>query len=320
MNNVKQIGLAAINFHSTHRSFPLGMEMHRELVLTRATFFVRLLPYLEENALADRWVYPDPNWAGGRPENAFENQDVNVTADASTSRAATIMPALVCPSDRFEQNPFELTGTPGAFGGSTSHGGFPGWYSGTSYAGNYGEGSFYVQNSQFAIRPNGALFVSGPSPSLAAGGTPGSGLHALAENHQNVSPASASRITDGTSQTLMIGEKYHEDLDFDMWTANNSGFKMHQVSTWAWSGGMKGAGTIFCSSAVEMNQGVKYWSATPSFLGQDSRFNSWGSGHVGGVNFVFCDGSATFLTDGISQVTLAHLSTRAGDDIVSGYE
>lgn len=315
LSNIKQLGLGAHNYHGTHKSFPLGMEMIGNLSITRATVFIRLLPYVEENALHDRWEFPDPNWSGGRPESAF--REMNVTDNVATSRAATIIPVFLCPSDRIEQNPFLLEGSPAAFGSTTSNGAFRGYYSGTSYAGNYGEGSYYVQNSQFPIRPNGALFVTGPSPQLAKGGTPGSALHTLADNHQSISAVSGRHITDGTSHTLMFGEKFHEDQIFDGWSSNNSGFKMHQVSTWAWAGGMKGAATIFCSSAVPMNVTVSFWSNSPSLLAQDSRFNSWGSGHTGGVNFVFCDGSGQFISDDISLITLSQLSTRAGGETVN---
>src|ERR1700731_371967 len=52
LGNLKQLGLASHNFLSSKKTFPLGMEMMPGLSLTKATFFVRLLPYLEESTLA----------------------------------------------------------------------------------------------------------------------------------------------------------------------------------------------------------------------------------------------------------------------------
>jgi prepilin-type processing-associated H-X9-DG protein len=170
----------------------------------------------------------------------------------------------------------------------------------------------------FPIRPNGIFFATGSSPLLAKGGTPGSALHELADDHRNLS--AVAKVPDGSSLTLLMGEKLHEDPVFDSWNSFHSGFKMHKVSTWAWAGGLKGAATVFCSSAVPMNRRVSYWSATPALLAQDSRFNSWGSGHPGGVNFVFCDGAARFISDHISQLTLSQLSTRDGVEVVSGID
>lgn len=312
LNHVKQLGLAALSYHGTHKSFPLGLEMHDNPLLTRTTFFIELLPSIDQGPLHDAWKYPDPQWTGGRPEKAFD--DPNVTANLETSRGATLIPIFICPSDRFAENPFWLEGQPAIFGSSKSHGGLSGYYSGTSYAGNYGEGAYFVQNSMFPIRPSGIFFMSGRSPILAKGGTPGSALDPLADNHQGLTPV--AKIPDGASQTLLMGEKFHEDPIFDTWNDFHSGFKMHQVSTWAWGGGLKGSATLFCSSAVPMNKQVAHWSTTPELRAQDSRYNSWGSGHPGGVNFVFCDGSARFLSDDISQQTLVHLSTRNGGEIV----
>src|SRR5262249_16989868 len=130
----------------------------------------------------------------------------------------------------------------------TAIGANAGFYSGTSYAGNYGEGSYYTSFSQFAIKPNGIFFMTGSDPQLAAGV-----LNVLVDNHQNLPPVRPASITDGLSTTLMIGEKSHRDDFFDTWTAANSGVKMYQVSAWAWSGGRKGAANLFCSSVVPLN-------------------------------------------------------------------
>lgn len=314
LNNLKQLGIAAHNYHDAHRSFPLGMEMCAGPSLTVATFFVRLLPYVEESSLADEWCTADPDWKAGRATDAFKT--MNVTGDPATSRAATIVATFLCPSDRFTANPF-LLGTPGssptAFGSTGNTGCVGGYYSATSYAGNYGEGSYYLQNSQFQIRPNGVFFITGPSSDLYFDGEIKNNGDNW--NHQNLAPVSIARVTDGTSSTLMIGEKFHEDPEFDA-TSSVSGFKMYQASTWAWQGGVKGTAALFCSSAVPMNEDVSYWDdlGTPT-LAQDARLNSWGSGHPGGVNFVFCDGSARFISDDISQVALTRLSTRNGGEV-----
>jgi prepilin-type N-terminal cleavage/methylation domain-containing protein len=295
LNGLKQLGLAAHTYHNARKSFPLGMEMMPNLNNTKSTFFIRLLPYIDETGFYTSWNFTNPS--------------ANVTNDKG-SRAATLITTFICPSDQFKENPFHLDGGAEAFPTTTKIGAVDGFYSGTSYAGNYGEGSYYTKNAAFPVRPNGIFFVTGNDPQLKV---PGGVLHVNAENHFNLPPVKIKDIRDGTKSTIMMGEKYHKDDFFDTWVSGNSGVRMHQVSAWAWAGGMKGTAHLFASSAVPMNSGVAYYSggAANDIQAQDKRFNAWGSGHPGGVAFVFCDASTHFLREWIDQSTLARLHTRA---------
>ena len=301
LNSLKQLSLAAHNYHDSQKSFPLGMDMMPGLNLTRATFFIRLLPHVEQGNIYAQWNFKSPT--------------TNVTTNLTTSRAAIQIPVFLCPSDQFQDNPFQLPGGPQAFPSQTTAGAAAGYYSGTSYAGNYGEGSYFTKFSQFPIRPNGVFFLTGSDAQL---GKSGGQIHTLVDDHRDLPPVRFKMITDGTSTTLMLGEKFHIDEFFDSWTSGNSGMKMHQVSAWAWVGGMKGAAHIFCSSIVPINSGVRLFTSSPNNIAaQDSRYNAWGSGHHGGANFAMCDGSVAFLSDDIDRLMFARLSTRAGEEIVS---
>lgn len=296
LNNLKQIGLAVHNHNDSFKAFPVGMDLMNGLTNTKTTFLIQILPFVEENALFKSWN--------------FANPASNVTAVADTSRAAKIIPGYLCPSDNFEENPFQLTGPASAFPGSTANGAVPGYYSACSYAGNYGQGSYYFKNSSFPIKPNGLFYATGSDSQL---GVPGGTLHSLADNHRNLGPLKLRRVTDGTSKTLMLGEKNHTDKNFDTWNSNNSGWKMGKVSAWAWTGGTKGVAALFCSAAVPLNYQT---SGTANFIAQDSRFNAWGSNHLGGaVGYTMGDGSSRFITEDISLVTLSRISTRAGGEI-----
>ena len=48
MNNLKQIGIALQNYHSSHKTFPMGAAFQEG-----TTWSGFLLPYMEETALAD---------------------------------------------------------------------------------------------------------------------------------------------------------------------------------------------------------------------------------------------------------------------------
>ena len=304
MNHLLQLGFAAQNYHGAKGAFPLGLEMLPGLDYTRATFFIRLLPYMEEKVLYSRWDFTVPA--------------KNVSATQAASRAATPMPNLICPSDQFKENPFRLSGPADAWPLTSNNGGGPRMVFPHQLCRKLRGGARTdAQFSQFRIRPNGIFFPTGSDPELAS---PGGSLHALCDNHRNLAPVKISMIFDGTSKTIMMGEKFHQDDFFDSWTSSNSGMKMYQVSAWAWAGGMKGPASVCCSSAVGINNGVRYYTATPNnVVRQDRRFNGWGSGHPGGACFLLCDGSVRLVDATIDQITLTRLSTRAGHETVSNY-
>jgi prepilin-type N-terminal cleavage/methylation domain-containing protein len=295
LNNLKQLGLAAHNHHSAKKSFPLGMEMATGLVYTRATFFVRLLPYTDGQSIHAAWDFAAP----------FNN----VAGTAAASRAASIIPTFTCPTDHLKENPFRMGTTAAAFPSGTDPGAVGGYYSATSYAGNYGEGSYFTANTQFPVRPNGVYFITGKDTGLKKS-TEGGSLHVACDGHFNLPAVRGSMITDGTSHTLMFGEKNHVDPTFDSWNSNNSGMDMHQVSAWGWVGGMKGAAHVFCSSVVPINWVIPR-GASPNYTDQDKRFNAWGSSHSGGVCFTMADGSTRFVQETLDLTTLGRLATRA---------
>jgi len=308
-NNLKQLGLAVHNYaNGNDNFFPLGQELLPNSQQTKSTFFIKLLPYVEQDNLYVQWDFANP-----------ANNTSN--ASAAASRAATIIPTFLCPDDLFTANPFQLGASPngappGYSVGSTANSNFTaGWYSGTSYAGNYGTSSYFLKNTIFLpVNPNGIFFMTGPDPTLTPG-VGGSGPTAGNAPHTNLPPIRISDIKDGLANTLMIGEKNHSDPLFDQWTGGNSGYKMNQLSVWAWSGGLKGPAHLFCSAVAPLNMNVP--SGTSNFTDQDRRFQTWGSRHPGGVNFVYCDGSVHFVSDTLSTVVLARISTRAGGEVVT---
>jgi prepilin-type N-terminal cleavage/methylation domain-containing protein/prepilin-type processing-associated H-X9-DG protein len=280
-NNLKQLGLAMHNFHGTYEKFPGGLTQPFSGPFRGVSFFVHLLPYIEQENLYRQWNFG--------PTSA--DAQSNVTRGLTAVQIQT----LLCPSDQFKATVFNVP--------ANSHSGvaYSGNYAATSYAGNYGQKNYHPTSAPGGPAiPDGVLFlVDGPGN--------------FATNFKAIN---IGAITDGTSNTIMLGEKYHHDRIFDTIDSFfRSHLEMHQWSMWAWCGGFKGSGHLMAGSQVPINHKVP--SVNSSFGPQDLRLNAWGSGHTGGANLCLADGSVRYFRDSLSQITLKNLSTRAGGEVIT---
>ena len=304
-NNLRQLALACHNYESAHREFPPGIELHVDPVNTSedcsTILFQYMLPYIEQNALYNQWVF------GKTIADCKRNQqdvDGNETLNAPS---ANVIPAFQCPSDEVSNEPVELDWQD--IGYSTGYHGI------CSYVGNGGTHSTYHWDA--GMQDDGMFFITGPNS--RPGGQQQQNLVA------NARPARMGGVADGTSNTLMFGERYHKDDLFDKMlhfesSAKHSRYPIAKWGAWGWTG--DGNGTTHALACARTGVPINFSSeddgipiATYYFV--NLRMSAFGSGHPGGANFAMTDGSVQFLSQNTDILLLQALSTRAGGEVAS---
>src|SRR5262249_54079130 len=124
-----------------------------------------------------------------------------------------------------------------------------------------------------------------------------------------------------TSNTLLFGERYHHDPEYDRISAPyrvSPGYGPTSAwGRWGWAWGQGGMANVTLSTPVPINYRVPPSAAVGDLPPILDRICAFGSGHSGGANFAFADGSVHFLSDSTPLPILRALSTRAGGEVVS---
>jgi prepilin-type N-terminal cleavage/methylation domain-containing protein/prepilin-type processing-associated H-X9-DG protein len=103
-------------------------------------------------------------------------------------------------------------------------------------------------------------------------------------------------IKDGSSNTLLAGERYSKDPTY------SSTQLLEDSRGWAWTNYNSGQDNL-ADSSHPIN-------SLSSAIGVNARRVNFGSGHIGGANFVMCDGSVHFIANSTGIVNLQRLSVR----------
>jgi prepilin-type N-terminal cleavage/methylation domain-containing protein/prepilin-type processing-associated H-X9-DG protein len=135
------------------------------------------------------------------------------------------------------------------------------------------------------------------------GGNAGTGTSALTSTNGMFYGQSKIRMndaTDGTSNTMFYGERFHKD---------QGGYL---IDEWGWWTYCYDRRDVLLTTAGPLNCDTK----TPGIT-SGLRLAAFGSGHIGGANFAFVDGSVRFVTNGIDTYNYQAMSTRAGGEPVN---
>lgn len=256
-NHLKQMGLACQSFHDARKAFP---NSRRD---ANYTWFIELLPYIDQQPVQDMW-----NMKSG----SFYSQ----TAAAQM----TTIPAYFCPARRSPMTslpniePQDGVATPFYQGACADY---------AACVGSTGSDYWWTVNQDgTANTPNTGVFRLDNNWSQTGNPTYIGGIKMI-------------QITDGVSNTFLIGEKHVQQTRL----------------------GDFGAGD---GCAYNGDKGTAFRGAGPSLTlarnPSDTFSNRFGSYHPGICQFVFCDGSVRAVTVSISGTTLGNLADRNDDQTV----
>jgi prepilin-type N-terminal cleavage/methylation domain-containing protein/prepilin-type processing-associated H-X9-DG protein len=277
-NNLKQIGLATHNFLGTHESFPL------------ANYYPQ-----SQTGTPPAWVSVDPNfhvissgWAVILPHLEQDNMarrydpklhpfDETVVRDGFTNKMISDTPLKTFTAPN-DPVPAAVP--------------YPGWSSYYWCAGN-------------------RRFLGVGQPGTGADGfTPSDGVIVPGKEGVRVTLAG---ITDGTSNTFLAGEGHHTLKGYTFTSGPYAGQARTGDTTWNY-------GHVYFSyqytEAPPNTAQVATWPYDPARTADDGKY-AFRSANVGGVNFVFCDGSVKFVRQSIAMTTYKAFGSRAGGEVVT---
>jgi prepilin-type N-terminal cleavage/methylation domain-containing protein/prepilin-type processing-associated H-X9-DG protein len=298
INNLKQIGLAMMNYESSNGGFPPAKVYASTCTTASAnggtgrslstTAFALILNHMEQTALYNAY-----NFSQASTNGIVAPQTTTMgSAFSNTTVIGSLVAPFICPSD---PNPATVANDTVT----------------TYYSRQNAMRSNYLVSS--------AIYTEYNCPGTGAG-MPTSTMRGAFYNDLSTTIAN---MTDGTSNTFMVGESLNGLGHYKgtTTTANDGGYGYGPY----WGSGCHTSthGRIDppTSATVLMflpngKTGTYYTTYPPD---QKSRPYAWvfSSSHSGGVNMGMADGSVRFIKDSINVYTWWGLATIAGGEVLS---
>lgn len=291
-NNLKQLGLALHNYHDVHMVFPPGGTMSPNTTFDAdgcannpvtatgqnrskgAPWTVHILPFLDQQSLYRTVDFNyDLDYISGT--GSFRDEDRSGPADVQSAHDAlfnTVLAAFQCPSDP-NSGLAPINNYNGVMGGDA--------------------GLDQDVPCQHAVLATALT--------RAAWGVDGI-LYA-------VSKVRIRDITDGTSNTLLLGETKYASSDPDNFNSWSSSY-YHQNQ----SSGVAGNSTVAMNPINAFEASVPFGPNTAVY---SRTFGSW---HTGGAQFTLADGSVRFISENVDMSTFAErLAIRNDGEVVGEF-
>jgi hypothetical protein len=263
-NNMKQLGLGLHNYHDTYKTLPPAWIITNEL-----SWLVLVLPFIEQQPLYDQMnLNAGPYTATGK-NNPFGLTNLEVLHCPSSPAPRMLMdpPNNVNPPDLVNNQPPYTTHYYGISG------------------------------------PRGVNPVDGLNYRVNTTKPAFEGVRVSIEGMSRFpDPVQLDDVTDGTSNTLMVGEM--------SWTSKQFGTRYR---SWLRGGDDGSQAYAVCAKNIVLaiNAGRKTPAISPY---QDIPM---GSMHPGGANFTLGDASVRYLSEDIDITNYRSLASREGNEAVT---
>ncbi len=287
-NNLKQIGLAMHSYHDVYKKFPAGSVYKQvgKYVNYYDTWAISILPYIEQGNLYKLY---DPNVPNAIPDASSPNMAI-----LRQSR----VPVYECPSDPNPFAPSQPATGPGGTGGLKGIPLYmPGSYRGVAGADWGGQDWGKDQDG-----PNENWDDATQLPWLMQTQPQSRGiLHPAVAGF--TSAERIASITDGTSNTLLVGEYSTTTV-------------LNRRTFWAYAYTSYNLSDVTYGQSRTLLADFNLCQNTPPG-GSNQCKRAFGSLHTGIVNFVMCDGSVRAIPTSIDMnVVMPALATIAGGEVV----
>jgi len=287
INNMKQIGLALHNYHDSHNQFPYENTSVQNL--QRCNWLAHIFPYIEQ-PFRGQSIPPHDYSAYGGP---------SVLPDPGIQNVAVgddyLVKTFVCPSD-----------------GPKIHKSMdPSWDTDCAMGNYLGVNAPNTdQRDAWNMNTQGVFSYQVHRTALPYPGN-------FTDWDLNGKPTTITSISDGTSNTLAVGER----PSYPTVPYNDGAW---QSGAWVYSEMDSALGLPNTKQWVAwQDQNGNPCPGGPQWFGPGNDQNGcdahhYWSKHPGGGNWLFCDGSVHFLNYNIGTQLQAALATKAGGEVIPG--
>jgi prepilin-type N-terminal cleavage/methylation domain-containing protein/prepilin-type processing-associated H-X9-DG protein len=327
INNLKQLGLATLNFESTYNNLPPkgqvlstpdpNPDAQAAIPNISASYLTLILPYMEQTV-----IYNQINLSQAASDTANIPPSSGIHSGTNSVYSIAIN-AFICPSSPGPAtiNYFNAFWGPyGDGGGDVCTPGAPAPTGGVSNL-NPPPTQIWGRTDYFPIPGlhNTALQAAGMSPAYIAAVGEGKDSGTITGPPITGTIRMAS-ITDGTSNTMMVSECGSKPIGYNgfrqIYKSEVDGLPVDGIIEPVSSGGGAWADT-FTYSSLAGAQGRQNGIRGGTCMVNCTSNNEIYSFHPGGANALFVDGSVHFIKDVASVQLIAALVTRAGGEIIS---